>query len=508
VRIAVMFQAAPGISSLPRDWIVLPTDWTLGLLRFLMSPARNASLLRGLAVVASIAVLVVLLVAAMPLVGGPSLFARFGGKAGVTASQPAHEEERLSPAEPVPGDPDAFRLPPDTVAALRLRTVPAERSTIPRQLELSGQLALDANTLARVHSRFAGEVVRVEEVADNSAGSQTTFRQLRPGDHVDAGQLLAVVWSKDLGEKKSQLIDAISQLRLDQETLDRYEELARSGSISEVAIRGQRRQVEADRITLATAERTLRSWKLSEEEIEAIRADADRLRQPAKPADKEKDRDWAKVEVRARSAGTVVERNLAPGDIVDTTTDLFKIADLSRLAVWAYVYEEDLPALLSLSPEQMRWTIRLKADPEATPLAGGVEYVGEIIDPNQHTALARGSVENKYGRLRAGQFITATMQLPPPPNEVVIPGNALVEDGREAIIFVQPEPAEPRYALRRVAVARRLPDGRVTLRTRLQPDEERRGLRTVRAGEAVVTSGVVELKAALEDLQGGAPRDK
>jgi hypothetical protein len=59
-----------------------------------------------------------------------------------------------------------------------------------------------------------------------------------------------------------------------------------------------------------------------------------------------------------------------------------------------------------------------------------------------------------------------------------------------------------------VAVARRLPDGRVTLRTRLQPDEERRGLRPVREGEAVVTSGVVELKAALEDLQASVPPAK
>src|SRR5262249_35794334 len=128
--------------------------------------------------------------------------------------------------------------------------------------------------------------------------------------------------------------------------------------------------------------------------------------------------------------------------------------------------------------------------------------------PNQHTALARGSVENKDGRLRAGQFVTATLQLPAPPNEVVVPGSALVEDGREAVVFVRPDPAENRYVLRRVAVARRLPDGRVTLRTRLQPDEERRGLRPVREGEAVVTSGVVELKAALEDLRSGETQGK
>ena len=50
-----------------------------------------------------------------------------------------------------------------------------------------------------------------------------------------------------------------------------------------------------------------------------------------------------------------------------------------------------------------------------------------------------------------------------------IPTAALVEDGQESVVFVQPDPARPVYTLRRVAVARRyhdkvyvrsLPDGR------------------------------------------------
>ena len=40
-------------------------------------------------------------------------------------------------------------------------------------------------------------------------------RPLRHGDKVTVKQLLAVIWSKDLGEKKSELVDALSQLRLD-----------------------------------------------------------------------------------------------------------------------------------------------------------------------------------------------------------------------------------------------------------------------------------------------------
>src|SRR5262245_23801345 len=308
---------------------------------------------------------------------------------------------------------------------MRIQTAAAQRATQPRTLELDGWLAFDVNHLARVHSRFAGEVVQVGEAAENRTGIATEMRALRPGDHVKKGQLLAVVWSKDLGEKKSELVDALSQLRLDRETLTRLEELGKSGATSEANIRQARRNYEADVNAVARAERTLRSWRLTEAEIDAVRAEAERIRQRGEQRDKAHDRDWAKVEVRSPLEGTILEKNVTVGDIVDTATDLYKIADLRTLAVWAHVYEDDLPALLALPPDQRTWEVRLPADPTIDAIKGTIERIGEIIDPNQHTALAFGTVDNTEGRLRVGQFITATVLLPPSPYEVLIPTKAL-----------------------------------------------------------------------------------
>jgi membrane fusion protein, heavy metal efflux system len=417
------------------------------------------------------------------------------------AANPAAAGAEESPVERVPGRPDAVRLPADVVERLRIRTVEAQRASQPRTLELSGRLALDTNQLARVHARFPGEVVEIEKVPDPTRpGSPTRFRDLRPGDRVEAGQLLAVVWSKDLGEKKSELVDALSQLRLDRAQLERVEAVAASGAFSESALRDARRKVEADTIAVAKAERTLRSWRLMEEEIDAVRAEAEQLSQRNGTRAREKEKDWAKVEVRSRVGGTVVERNVALGDIVDTSTDLFKVADLGTLAVWADAYEEDLPALLALSPEHITWTVRLKADPDAEPLHGTIDYVGEIIDPNQHTALVTGRVNNRLGRLRAGQFVTARVELPPAADEVTVPTTALIEDGQSSILFVQEDPAHPLYARRRVVVVRRL-RGSIVLRGKLTPAQERRQLQSMRPGELIVRSGAVELNKALEELQ-------
>jgi cobalt-zinc-cadmium efflux system membrane fusion protein len=403
-------------------------------------------------------------------------------------------------AELAPGEPDTLVLPPDVVRAMHIQTAAAQRATKPRTLELDGWLALDANHLARIHSRFAGEVVQVGDMPENATGARTELRVLRPGDHVAKDQLLAVVWSKDLGEKKSELVDALSQLRLDRETLTRLEELARNGATSEASVRQARRNYEADVNAVARAERTLRSWRLTEAEIDAVKAEAERIRQRGEQRDKEHDRDWAKVDVRSPLDGTILEKNVTVGDIVDTATDLYKIADLRTLAVWAHVYEDDLPALLALSPGEKTWEVRLPADPNVGPLKGTIERIGEIIDPNQHTALAVGTVDNAAGRLRVGQFITAAVTLPSLPYEVLIPTRALIEDGHGSLVFVQEDPPRPRYTQRRVDVLRRLLDG-VGVRSKLNPEQETKGLSALRPGAQVVSSGAVELRTALEELK-------
>jgi cobalt-zinc-cadmium efflux system membrane fusion protein len=426
---------------------------------------------------------------------------------------------------------DMIGLPPQAVQSLSVETAEARQATEGRPLPpLSGSLALDANHLVRIHARFAGEVVQIGERADARTGDG---RPLRFGDAVEKGQLLAVVWSKDLGEKKSELVDALSRLRVDEETMRRLQDAP--GAVSDRALREAEQKVESDEIAVAKAQRTLRSWRLTPAEVREVEAEADYLHEryrrrvrgkqytdadPPDEAEEERTRRWAQVEVRAPFAGTLLEKNTAVGDIVDTSADLFKIADLTHLSVWVHAYEEDLPALRELGPGPIHWTIRLKADPQAPPLHGTVDKIGDIIDPAQHTALVTGTVDNPQGRLRAGQFVTATIDLPAAPDEVSIPTQALVEDGRESVVFirVKPErlsPAEVRagyayFAVRRVRVVRRYHDV-VYVRSRLTdgdrrltPAAQREGLQppeALEAGEEVVRQGALEMRSALENLR-------
>ena len=152
---------------------------------------------------------------------------------------------------------DVLDVPPEVVKTLNLTTAEVQADITPRKLKLDGTLFVDPSHMSRVHTRFAGEVIEIGPTSP--AGREETPARFRFGDRVEKDQLLAVVWSKDLGEKKSELVDAILHRRLDEETLKRLQELAERGATPEQKLRDAQHNHEADLIAETRAERTLRS---------------------------------------------------------------------------------------------------------------------------------------------------------------------------------------------------------------------------------------------------------
>ena len=74
---------------------------------------------------------------------------------------------------------------------------------------------IETDDVHNPEKRFAAPITFGDRVKEPVLDKQNNI--VTPGD------LLAVVWSKDLGEKKSELVDAICQFRLDQETLTRLQ---------------------------------------------------------------------------------------------------------------------------------------------------------------------------------------------------------------------------------------------------------------------------------------------
>jgi cobalt-zinc-cadmium efflux system membrane fusion protein len=465
----------------------------------------------------------------------------------------AAEEVKIEPpkrlgVDLVKGQPHTLFVPEDVRAALGIRKGGKDRieivqvPTTTRPLKLYGSTTLNPAKEVRIRVRFTPcRVVKIGTHLvfpgdEGNDSGQTQERELQPGDRVQKGDVLGVFFSVDVGSKKNDLLDALVQYELDQKIYDNATE--RSDALPEVMVNTLWSKVVTDRNAINRALNNLLVWDIPQEEIDALQEEAKKIssdknawfktragrwvkRQKQEKTghdpDKENDNPWGKVTLRAPFEGVIVERNITVHELVqDPTTNLFRIAQVDRMLVIANAPEDELPTLNALKPDQRTWTVNTVGVNALSGLKGRIGEVGYLIDPNQHTAIIKGYINNPGERIRAGQFVSCTIQIPPPKDVVEVPMNAVVEDGRNAVVFVQTDPAKQHYTMRRVQVTHRFEKTAFvrskpfTEKERLTAEDKEMGmlpLEPLRPGERILSFGVGELKAALLDLESRPVKD-
>ena len=108
----------------------------------------------------------------------------------------ADTSDNAKKLELVPGELPTVKMPADMVQRLGVKTAEVEPYSAPRVLKLDGTLLIDPSSMARVHSRFPGEIV---EIGPSEPGNPKS-RPIRFGDRVEKGQLVAAfgarIWAK------------------------------------------------------------------------------------------------------------------------------------------------------------------------------------------------------------------------------------------------------------------------------------------------------------------------
>lgn len=448
----------------------------------------------------------------------------------------------------VKGHPHTLFVPEEVRAALGIRKggkdgiEVVKKPTTKRPLTLYGSTQLDPTRLMRIRARFAPcEVVRIGQIPDGDKRTptgETAYRELRPGDEVKKGDVLGDFFSVDVGCKKNDLLDALVLYELDQKIYDNM--TRRSTAIPQVQLDTQWSKVQSDRNAINRALHTLKVWNIPQDEIDALHDEAKKIsankdawfktpegrwvkgEKQATPGarvdvDQENGNPWGRVTLRAPFDGIIVERNVTLHEnVVDNTVNLFQIAQVDRLLVVAQAPEDELPNLNDLREKRekehkpMEWSVRTVGPVPSSGLKGTIDEIGYLIDPNQHTAIIKGYIDNPKKQIRAGQFVSCTIEIPPPDDVVEIPSSAVVEDGKYAVVFVQTDPEKHYYTMRRVKLTHRF-EKTVFVRSKpfgkeeqLTAEEKELGLlplEPLRPDERILRTGVGELKAALIDLE-------
>jgi cobalt-zinc-cadmium efflux system membrane fusion protein len=399
---------------------------------------------------------------------------------------------------------------------------PAQTRALPAQ---TGTFNYDIERLFQLPGRVAGEIAELAEVEEPGISDKPVKRPLRYGDKVKQGQLLAVVYSPTLGQQKAALVDASNSLRLSEEQIERHRKLYAEGALSYAQLKASERQVEADKNAVLTAERTLRLWKMDDQEIRALKEEAEDIRNRGQERNAEAEaKKWGRVEIRVPVFDpdhmdrelTIVEKNTnlhAMIDPINTATPLFKVADMNRLQIWAHPPEEYLPLIRKMLDNgggPARWDVVVQGESEQPPMALTFYQVCPSLDPIQHTPMVVGHIDNPGGnKYVVGQFVTVTLHVRAPADTVEVPTEALNEINGESLVFVQPDPAKYEFFQRRVSVVARFKDisfarSKLTAKDKQYSQQEvvrgRRPLAEIQVGDRLVTRGILEMTACLEGL--------
>ena len=354
-----------------------------------------------------------------------------------------HEEENVGHA----GDSKALRLTPEQMNEFGIEVGPAGPGTLQIQLNLTGEVVLNADRLAHVVPRVSGVVRSVTKSL---------------GDHVHTGEVMAVLDSRELADAKSEYLGAGERVTLAKATFKREEILWEKKITSGEAYLAAKQALAEAKIASRSAEQKLHALGLSEKEIEAL--------------PKESDENFTRFEVRAPFDGTVIEKHIAIGEALKDDADAFLVADLGSVWVNLSVYQKDLAVV------RKGQSATIVCDPAGEKASGEISYVRPVVGEDTRTALARIVLENKDGRWKPGLFITACVSIEEIPVPIAVPKTALQMMEGKPVVFVQDEDGfEPREV--------KLGRSTVTLMEIVS------GLK---AGDTIVTKGGFVIKSELQ----------
>jgi cobalt-zinc-cadmium efflux system membrane fusion protein len=305
------------------------------------------------------------------------------------------------PAAAAATDSLQFAVSPEQRQRLALVTITS--SSYQPVVQVTGTVAFDGDQSTTVLAPISGPVTRV---------------LVQPGARVSAGQALAYVTSPDFAAAVADFRKAAATER----NLARIAKLDSSLFANDALARRDLEQAQTDAIA-AHADREaalaqLRAFGLDRKTLDDLQAG----------------RDVGVVEaaIRAPLPGTVVERLVSPGQLIEAgTTPAFTVANLSRMWVMASVFEADLPSV------RVGDIAEISLTDLADTVSGRVDNIAAEVDPATRATSVRVVVPNPRGLLKKDMYVRVGLHSRRERQGILVPvGAVLRDDDNRPIVYV------------------------------------------------------------------------
>jgi RND family efflux transporter MFP subunit len=275
-----------------------------------------------------------------------------------------------------------IHLTPERRQMIGLKFATVVRKDVRDRLEATGNIETDERLQGYVQTRFAGWI---EQVFANS-----TYQYVR------RGQPLFTIYSPDLVSTENEYLLAIDARKR-----------VKDSAVSDVT-------TDASSLVDSAAER-LKLWGVSPREIARLQRERSVRRA---------------VEIDSPMSGYIVERNALPNMYVQPDTRLFAITDLSKVWIYAAVFQDEIG---KVRPGDLA-TVTVDAYPGRS-FDGRVDFIQPQIDPMTRTARVRCEFSNSKGQLLPGMFAHVALDLPMG-EQIVIPDTAILRTGTHNVAFI------------------------------------------------------------------------
>jgi cobalt-zinc-cadmium efflux system membrane fusion protein len=229
------------------------------------------------------------------------------------------------------------------------------------------------------------------------------------GEHVKQGQPLAVVDSPDFATAISAYRKAISTAQTARRLADLDKDLVEHNGVA----KREADQAETDAANAeADREAALQSLLSLQVPAQAIK-------------DIQDGRPISRLDgiIRAPIAGTVVEKLITPGQLLQAgTTPCFTVADLSRVWVMTQVFGSDLESVRVGDQADVVTGIG------STKFSGIVDNISALVDPDTRSVVARVVVKNPGDLLKKQMYVRVLIQAREENTGVLVPVSAVLRD--------------------------------------------------------------------------------
>jgi len=317
--------------------------------------------------------------------------------------------------------PANVRLTEAQRAKLQLYTV--EPSKFRRTVEAVGTVDFDNDQATSVLAPFSGPVSQL---------------LVALGAQVKAGAPLAVVESPDFAAAISTYQKALATARTDRRLADFDKDLLEHSGVAQ----REQEQAETDAVNSeADRDAALRALVALQVDPQTIK-DLEAGKPIAHPG----------AVIRSPIAGTVVEKLITPGELLQAgTTPCFTVANLSRVWVLAQLFGADLGVVNLGDPVQVLTGI------DANNFTGRVDNVAALVDPDTRSVQVRVVTENPGNFLKKQMYVRVLIQARQQSTGLLIPVSAILRDDQN-LPFVYVAQTDGGFARRHITLGYRAAD--------------------------------------------------